>query len=121
MTCRCGEELTLDCPERKALMRGKQGSEDGSGSLDGGRNCQSREQQSLEAGRDRWTGSFLYQSLQGHLSPGGLARLRTTRTEEARGLVSGQQALLICCPSDFRTHHLQEGMTSVALYCGILH
>lgn len=57
-------------------MGGKQGSEDGSGgsgSLDRGRNCQSREQQSLEAGRDRWTGSFFYQSLQGPLSPGGPA------------------------------------------------
>lgn len=108
-------------------MGGKQGSEDGSGSLDRGRNCQSREQQSLEAGRDRWTGSFFYQSLQRPLSPGGPAggggggRLRTTRTEEARGLVSGQQTQLICCPSDFRTHHLQEGMTSVAPHCGILH
>lgn len=55
-------------------MGGKQGSEDGSGSLDRGRNCQSREQQSLEAGRDRWTGSFFYQSLQRPLSPGGPAR-----------------------------------------------
>lgn len=42
------------------------------------------------------------------------------RTKEAPDLGSVHRAQVICCHSNIRTHHRQEGMPAVATFCGIL-